>query len=71
MILLFMADDDVIVQGTITRVKDAGDGKTNIWVVGQSATDGGFLIDKPFDEVMSLITDEEDENGAQEEEESE
>lgn len=71
MILLFMAPDDAIVQGTITRIKGAGNGKTNIWVVGQSAVDGGFLIDKPFQEVMDLITEEDDDGTDETEEEDE
>ena len=64
MILLFMGEH-VIVQEAITCIKDAGGGKTNVWTVGQSAEDG-FLVDMPYDDVMSLITDEEDSDGAEE-----
>jgi hypothetical protein len=56
MILLYMGGDDVIVAEHITRVKAAGEKQTTVWVVGQSAVDGGFLIDLPFDEVIEIWT---------------
>ena len=37
------------------RPVDDGDEQCVIFTSGQSATDGGFLIDLPLDEVFSLI----------------
>lgn len=68
MILLFLGEH-TIVQESIACIKDAGNGKTSIWCIGQSAADGGFLVDMPYDEVMSLITDEEDSDAEEEQEE--
>lgn len=59
MTLLFLGEH-VIVQEFIVCIKDAGKGKTSIWCTGQSAIDGGFLVDMPYDEVMDLITGGED-----------
>lgn len=69
MILLFVGDEDVVVADHITRVKKANEKQTTVWVVGQSAVDGGFLIDMPFDEVMDLWTKEEDDAAPEGEEE--
>ena len=67
MTLLFLGEH-VIAAEHITCVKKAGK-KTTVWVAGQSAVDGGFLVDMPFDEVMALWTGEEAEDAAEEGEE--
>lgn len=62
MTLLFLGEH-IIVEDHITCIKAAGEKQTTVWVTGQSAADGGFLVDVPFDEVMDLITGEEDGDG--------
>lgn len=64
--ILFLGKHKIVAEH-ITCVKDAGNGKTNVWVVGQSAADGAFLVDMPEDEVMKLWSGEDD--GTQEDEE--
>jgi hypothetical protein len=55
----------------IVAMKDAGGGKTTVWTVGQSAVDGGFLVDCPFDEAFKLWTGGDDADETEEEEEDE
>lgn len=69
MTLLFLGEH-CIVEEHITCIKAAGDKQTTVWVTGQSAVDGGFLVDMPFDEVMDLITGEEDGDEPEEEDEA-
>lgn len=68
MTLLYLGEH-VIVEEHITCVKKANDKQTTVWVVGQSAIDGGFLVDMPFDDVMGLWLGEEDDDAAEEGEE--
>jgi hypothetical protein len=53
-------DDLVIDADKITAIRPADKGKTNVWVIGQSAIDGAFLIDMKFEEVLKLWTGDED-----------
>ena len=39
----------------ITCLRPAGRYHTSVWVTGQSAVDGAFLVDLPIDEVLELI----------------
>jgi hypothetical protein len=59
MTLIFLGEH-CFVEEHIACIKDAGDGRTAVWVVGQPATDGGFLVDMPYGEVIDLITGGED-----------
>jgi len=52
-------DDTNFDLDSIVAVRDAGDGHTSLWTIGQSATDGNFLLDVPYDEVMDKLEDAE------------
>ena len=51
-----MLGEHAILEKQIVAMKDAGDGKTTVWTVGQSAVDGGFLVDCPYEEAFKLWT---------------
>jgi hypothetical protein len=42
----------------VTAVKKAGKDQCSIFVSGQSAVDGGFLVDKDVEDVVDEINDE-------------
>ena len=44
---------------SIVAVRNNGSGQTLLWTIGQSAVDGNFLLDIPYDEVMDKLEDAE------------
>ncbi len=67
--VILLLGEHAILDSQIVAMKDAGDGKTAVWTVGQSAVDGGFLVDCPYEEAFKLWTGEEDEDAVVEGEE--
>lgn len=55
--------EGVFVQPSLVAIiKSAGDGKCSVFTAGQSATDGGFLIDEEAIDVAEKIDDALDED---------
>lgn len=52
--MLLELGDHWIEHSLITCIKQADEETTSVWLVGQSAVDGAFLVDLPFDKVMEL-----------------
>lgn len=57
---ILLLGEHAISEEFIVAMKDAGDGKTTVWTVGQSAVDGGFLVDCPYEEAFKLWTGDDD-----------
>ena len=67
--VILLLGEHAILDSQIVAMKDAGDGKTTVWTVGQSAVDGGFLVDCPYEEAFKLWTGGNDADETEEEEE--
>jgi hypothetical protein len=57
---ILLLGEHAICAAHVVAMKDAGDGKTTVWTVGQSAVDGGFLVDCEYEEAFKLWTGEDD-----------
>ncbi len=57
--MLALTDDLAVQPRAIAAVKRSSleDGKCTVYLRGQSATDGGFLLDMEFDEVLDLVNE--------------
>ena len=54
--MLIKIGDDYFNTLLIAAIRPIDDGdQTNIFIAGQSATDGGFLLDVPIDEVIEIV----------------
>lgn len=57
---LIQIDGDLFVQPrAIAAVRSSGleDGKCVVFIKGQSAADGGFLVDRPLEEVVEEVNE--------------
>ncbi len=56
--LIDIAPDLVVNPKHVAAVKDLGRGKCAVFLVGQSAVDGGFLVDRDWNDVVEEVNDE-------------
>ncbi len=55
--LLALTDDLAILPHHISAVRRVDDDQCAVYLVGQSAIDGSFLVDRDFDDVVEEIND--------------
>jgi hypothetical protein len=56
--LIDISPDLAVAANHVAAVRDLGDGKCAVFLVGQSAMDGGFTVDRGWTDVVGDVNDE-------------
>lgn len=58
--LIDIADDLAVRTSDVVAVRNLGGGKCAVFLAGQSAVDGGFTVEREFEELVAELNDETD-----------